>query len=103
MLFTFSDLIINLIFAFAVGLFSVVLFVPRLTKSAREKGSIDHPGGHKTHKRDIPTLGGFAIFLGFLLAMLVVFPFCKQSFHPGSIYTLFGILIGAGLIFLMTI
>ncbi len=89
-------------FAFAVGLFSVFLFVPRLTRFAREKGILDHPGGHKTHQGAVPTLGGFAIFLGFLLAMLVVFPFCKKFFiNPESIYKMFGILIGSSLIFLM--
>ncbi len=100
--YTFPDLMRNLVFAFAVGLFAVVLLVPRLIKFVKEKKIMDHPGGHKAHGRDVPTLGGFALFLGFLLAMLVVFPFCKRYFvNPGSIYTMFGILIGAGLIFLM--
>ncbi len=106
--FTFIDLARNLIFAFAVGVFSVYLFVPRLIRFAMEKDIVDHPGGHKMHKRDTPTLGGFAIFLGFLLAMLVVFPFLKQYFtnpdNPGhfeSILKLYGIVIGAGLIFIM--
>jgi UDP-GlcNAc:undecaprenyl-phosphate GlcNAc-1-phosphate transferase len=102
--FTYSlgNLTVNLAFAFAVGLFAVYLIVPRLMRFALEKGILDRPGGHKIHKRETPTLGGFAIFFGFLLAMLVVFPFCRKFFiNPASIYNLFGILIGAGIIFLM--
>jgi len=100
--FSLNELAVNLVFAFAVGLFTAYLVVPRLMRFDIEKGIFDRPGGHKLHKKQIPTLGGFAIFLGVLLAMLVVFPFCRSAFiSPGSIYNLLGILIGAGIIFLM--
>ena len=100
--FSFNELAGNLVFAFAVGLFTAYLIVPRLMRFDIEKGILDRPGGHKLHLKETPTLGGFAIFLGILLAMLVVFPFCRGAFfNPGSVYNLLGILIGAGIIFLM--
>jgi UDP-GlcNAc:undecaprenyl-phosphate/decaprenyl-phosphate GlcNAc-1-phosphate transferase len=51
---------------------SVILTVP-VRYLALRFGMIDRPGPRKVHLKPIPLLGGIAICLGFLLALLIVF------------------------------
>lgn len=46
-------------------------FIPRVIKIVNERKLSDRPGTHKIHKRDIPTLGGIAIFGGFVFGYLL--------------------------------
>jgi UDP-GlcNAc:undecaprenyl-phosphate/decaprenyl-phosphate GlcNAc-1-phosphate transferase len=61
-----SDLI-----AFAVALLgSLGLTIP-VRHLALRYGMVDHPGPRKVHLRPVPVLGGIAIYLGFVLAVLL--------------------------------
>lgn len=42
-------------------------------KLAQRFGWVDKPGGHKRHKQPVPFVGGWAIFAGFWLGMLLAY------------------------------
>lgn len=71
--------VISIVFAF------VACIVPLLKKMAIHIGAVDIPGGRHIHKKEIPKMGGVAIFLGFLLGYML---FCKQT--PQMISILIG-------------
>lgn len=58
---------------------------------------LDQPGALKTHKGDVPHLGGVAVFAAFA-GVLLALRFFTQ-FPTGTLHSLRGILLGAGLIF----
>jgi len=61
--------IYNIIFAFITA-FGISFFtIPVTIKIAKAKKLFDFPDERKIHNRNIPTLGGVAIFLGFVFAM----------------------------------
>lgn len=47
-----------------------VMFVPLVRKIALYIGAVDKPNARKVHKEPIPTLGGIAIFLAFLIGYM---------------------------------
>ena len=47
----------------------VYLSVP-LVKIATRTGAMDHPDVRKVHQKPMPRLGGMAIFIGFIIAVL---------------------------------
>ena len=81
-----SDLI-----AFAIALLgSLGLTVP-VRRLALRYGMVDKPGPRKVHVRPIPLLGGIAIYLGFVLAILL-------TLHGAPKQQIAGILAGATLL-----
>lgn len=65
-------LIITVFLAFAVAGVLSFLFTPWVKKFAYKVGAIDVPkDARRMHKVPIPRLGGLAIFLGFLISMLL--------------------------------
>lgn len=73
-----QELIVDLVscfYAFLTALFAALLMVPAVHRWAREKGSVDHPDPRKVHTEPVPRLGGIAIFLACLLALLGFAPF----------------------------
>ncbi len=71
--------IIGIVFAF------VVAIVPFIKKMAYHINAIDVPRTRHIHKKDMPKLGGVAMFLGFLLGYML---FCSQT--PQMISILIG-------------
>ncbi len=63
----------------------VAFLVPFMKKMAYHVGAIDVPRTRHIHKREMPKLGGVAIFLGFLLGYML---FCEQT--PQMISILIG-------------
>lgn len=61
----------QIFFIFVTALFASLTIVPFLRRWALERGEVDHPDGRKIHSRATPRLGGIAIFLAALFAMLV--------------------------------
>jgi UDP-N-acetylmuramyl pentapeptide phosphotransferase/UDP-N-acetylglucosamine-1-phosphate transferase len=47
------------------------LIVPVIIKYSLRKKLVDIPGRRKIHKRDTPSMGGIAIFLGFFISSLI--------------------------------
>lgn len=61
---------INLILLLAGALSFIIVFsaIPTILKVARSKNLYDEPNRRNVHKTRIPTLGGLAIFIGFLFS-----------------------------------
>ena len=56
------------------ALFAALIAVPFLRKWALDQGTLDIPDERKTHDSAMPRLGGIAIFLSFLFAVIVFVP-----------------------------
>jgi UDP-GlcNAc:undecaprenyl-phosphate GlcNAc-1-phosphate transferase len=61
-------------YTFMTALFSALVMVPFLRKWALEQGNVDAPDARKVHDTPMPRLGGVAIFLAFMLAVLTFAP-----------------------------
>jgi UDP-GlcNAc:undecaprenyl-phosphate GlcNAc-1-phosphate transferase len=57
--------------AFAVGLIASLGLTVPVRELALRVGMVDHPGPRKVHAQPMPLLGGLAIYLGVLIALLV--------------------------------
>ena len=57
--------------AFAVGLIASMGLTVPVRQLALRTGMVDHPGPRKVHVQPMPLLGGLAIYLGVLVALLV--------------------------------
>ena len=77
-------------FAFIISF----IITPLLKKNAEKLGAIDVPDARKVHQRVMPRIGGLAIYLGFLISVLVVFPITNE---------LLGLLAGSTIIMLFGI
>ncbi|WP_104373627.1 MraY family glycosyltransferase [Desulfocucumis palustris] len=82
--------IMSLLAAFAVAL----LITPWVRKKAFDWGAVDHPDQRKVHSKLMPRLGGLAVYLAFVPAMLMVQPFNKFTA---------GLLVGITIIILLGI
>lgn len=63
-----EDTVSVLVVAFATGL----ICTPSARLLARAAGAIDHPDARKMHTRSVPLLGGAAIYVAFLLPLLLL-------------------------------
>ncbi len=63
--------LLDCFYTFMTALFTALLIVPFLRKWAFDQGALDLPDERKTHDTPMPRLGGIAIFLSFLLAIIV--------------------------------
>jgi UDP-GlcNAc:undecaprenyl-phosphate GlcNAc-1-phosphate transferase len=79
------------------------LITPKIIHFCRERNLFDNPGGRHHHERPIPKLGGMAIYIAFLFALLISFPFLTESLklYPTYVFAILGIVIAGGLCFLM--
>ena len=59
----------NLYGAFISSFLIAFLSIPSIIKIARIKHLYDEPEGRKSHEEATPTLGGIAIFAGFILSV----------------------------------
>ncbi len=90
---------------------------PGLRRFARRIGAIDYPGGRRINVRPMPRLGGVAIYVGFLAALLVATVITRDIVltHRGDVLTVriplspradqavLGILLGSTFLFLVGI
>jgi UDP-GlcNAc:undecaprenyl-phosphate/decaprenyl-phosphate GlcNAc-1-phosphate transferase len=79
------------IIAFFVALFASLGLTAPVRTLALRYGMVDRPGPRKVHLNPIPLLGGIAIYLGFVLAILF-------TRHGASEQQIIGILAGATLL-----
>jgi UDP-GlcNAc:undecaprenyl-phosphate GlcNAc-1-phosphate transferase len=77
--------------AFAVALFASLSLTVPVRHLALRYGMVDHPGIRKVHLEPIPLLGGIAIYLGFVLAILL-------TIHGAPQHQIAGIIAGATLL-----
>src|SRR5579864_1051304 len=77
--------------AFAVGLIASMGLTVPVRQLALRVGMVDHPGPRKVHVQPMPLLGGLAIYLGVLIALLV-------SMDGPALTQVIGIYLGATLV-----
>jgi UDP-GlcNAc:undecaprenyl-phosphate/decaprenyl-phosphate GlcNAc-1-phosphate transferase len=92
----------------AVALGTTLLATPLVRRFAIRSGAVVQPStdARHVHNRPVPTLGGAAMFIGFLVAMAVASQMSdfKDVFEagPGVLNTEpFGVLLGAGVMFVV--
>ena len=78
------------------------LLTPIIRKMSLLKGFFDRPGRRKIHRKKMPTLGGIAICISFLAAMLMAFRFAPQYMQEFS-YKFIGLCIGGFIIIVLGI
>lgn len=95
---------INYLTVCVVGALVTYLATPMVLDLSRRIGAVDTPNDRKVHAVPTPTLGGAAIFAGFLAALAlatVLGPF-RDSFRPVLVWPapeVFAIIIGTAIIF----
>ncbi|MGH9682873.1 MAG: glycosyltransferase family 4 protein [Candidatus Acidiferrales bacterium] len=77
--------------AFAVALVTSLALTIPVRRMALRYGMVDRPDSRKVHVKPIPLLGGIAIYLGFVLAILLTLPAVPEQ-------QIIGILAGATLL-----
>ena len=88
--------------AFVVAALVVLWATPRVKKFGLKRGLVDRPGGRKIHNRPMVRLGGVAIFMGTIAALLIVWwtgGFGIQT--PQKEYELWGVVFGGLAFFLI--
>lgn len=58
------------IIAFSIGLIACYVLTPTVKRLALRLGAIDNPDNRKVHVSPVPRMGGLAIYVGFLIAVL---------------------------------
>ncbi len=86
------DLWIKLILSAAVAFLVCFAMTPPVKRFAEKIGAVDQPSARRINKVPIPRMGGLAIFLGFVLTVLLFVPLSTQ---------VTGILLGAVIIAVM--
>ena len=91
-----NDYTIRLLIPFAsiISFFMVFFSIPSILRVARQKNLFDEPGKRTVHKVRIPTLGGLAVFIGFLFTYSLFvdwFEFTKIPFLIPALLIIFGI------------
>lgn len=84
-------------FAVAFGL-SIVL-TPVASVLGRRLGLLDRPRGRRRHERPVPRMGGLAIYVAFVVAVLVAQRLPVERFDSKEIIRLTGLLLGGTFIF----
>jgi len=80
------------VFLFSFG--SSIILTPLVRKLAFKLNILDHPKSRKIHTKPIPKLGGLAIYLAFLIAIIINLDFNRK---------LVGVVLGGTIIFLIGI
>lgn len=81
-------------FASFISFMMVFLSIPTILRVAHSKNLFDEPNSRSVHKMRIPTLGGLAIFLGFLFTYSLFvdwFEFIEIPFLIPALLIIFGI------------
>ncbi len=87
------------VFAVAFGV-SFVL-TPLCARLGLRLGISDRPGGRRLHGRVVSRLGGVALYLGFVVAVLVASRLDVPRFDPNEPRRLLGLLLGTTVVFLL--
>lgn len=86
----------TILVAFSSALTISLLMTPLVRALALKMKILDHPStAVKTHKQPVPYLGGLAIFIAFIVSMVLI-RLCT-SFPSGTLHSLRGILAGGAI------
>ena len=86
------------IIGFIAAFFFSILMVPLVRKMCLKEGYYDLPGERKIHKKPIPRLGGIAIWLGTIFALIMVV--LIQGAYPFG-NSISAILVGGTIMFIL--
>jgi len=97
--FMLSRLMITILIAGIVTFFTT----PRIIRFCIKRGLLVKPDARKCHTCAVPQLGGVAVYIGFFVALLLAFPFIRDSLvaYPKYVYYVLGTVIAAGFCFVM--
>ncbi|WP_442954350.1 glycosyltransferase family 4 protein [Paenibacillus sp. MMS18-CY102] len=88
--------------AFAIALTLALVMTPVVKKFAFAVGAIDKPNYRKVHTRIMPRLGGLAIYIAFVGAVLIVGPFIPEGLLRAYDYDMIrAILVGGTIIVIL--
>ena len=93
--------------AFAISAVIVLITTPIVRKIGLKSGLVDMPGGRKVHKRPMVRLGGVSLYLGTLVALLVVWgiggfvDITGEPLTPEKEYGIWGVTVGGLAFFLI--
>jgi UDP-GlcNAc:undecaprenyl-phosphate GlcNAc-1-phosphate transferase len=93
---------ITLLLPFAVAFLGALFLTPLVSRVARRFGFVDVPREPKhVHHTPIPRLGGAALFLPFVAAVLLTFLLPVERKDPLEVHRLTGLLLGSAIVFLL--
>lgn len=88
--------------SFAIALVIALVMTPLVKRFAFAVGAIDKPNYRKVHTRIMPRLGGLAIYVAFVGAVLIALPFIPEGTLRGYDYNMIrAILVGGSIIVLV--
>lgn len=88
--------------ALAISASVVLLSTPLVRRYGLRSGLVDEPGGRKQHSRPMVRLGGISIFLGSLVALLLLWSLGGLStFDPNREWQIWGVTLGGLAFFLI--
>jgi UDP-GlcNAc:undecaprenyl-phosphate GlcNAc-1-phosphate transferase len=85
---------------FGIALCISYLLTPLMRRIALKNGILSRPGKRMVHSRSVPYLGGVAIYLAFMVSVLLIF-LSNPQFGTGFSRSLKGLFIGSALIVIL--
>ncbi len=79
----------------------VLISTPAVIALAKKTGAVDKPDARKVHKTPIPRIGGLAIFLGFMSAIILTA--ILANFKGEMLFEVIGLIVSGSLMFLVGI
>ena len=86
---------------FVIAFVATILLTPMVQSFASQQKIIDKPNERKVHKEPIPRLGGAAIYIGFLLAIMISIVLASWFKINIKLMPITGLLISATIIFIL--
>jgi UDP-GlcNAc:undecaprenyl-phosphate GlcNAc-1-phosphate transferase len=91
---------LTFLLTFLIALFVTILFTPMVRSFAPGLGAMDKPSDRKVHTASVPRLGGVAIFIGFMTAVVIGLLVAYGRGAHINPKPIIGVLLGGGLVFL---
>ena len=95
------NLILPYLVVFAVAALAAAAITPLAACLGRRWGIVARPGGRRTHRGEIPRLGGPGLFFPFMLALAVGLAFRIPTADPKEPLRLLGLVLGSAWMFLV--
>lgn len=90
----------SFLLTFAVAFLGALLLTPMVRRAARRYGFVDVPREPKhVHRAPVPRLGGVALFLPFLAAVVLSLLLPVERKDPLELHRLMGLLVGSAIVF----
>lgn len=95
------DFLLTYAVVFLIGATSAAALTPLAGWLGRKLNVVDRPGGRRSHRGEVPRLGGIALFLPFLLALVGGLAFRIPTADPNESRRLLGLIVGSAWMFLI--